>query len=72
MLIYSKLHEKSYCYLLMIYKKKAWQKVETYEILTARAICNLHSYYNFALVFHEKCTVSSQSDAHNLFSYIIK
>ena len=39
---------------------------------SARAICNLHSYYNFALVFHEKCTVSSQSDAHNLFSYIIK
>ena len=36
--------------------EKAPQKVQTNEILAARAICNLHSCYNFALVLYEKCT----------------
>ena len=41
--------------------EEASQKVKTDEILTARAICNLHScYMKNALVF-------SQSDARNFF-----
>ena len=41
--------------------EEASQKVKTDEILTARAICNLHScYMKNALVF-------SQSDARNYF-----
>ena len=34
----------------------------------ARAICNLHSSYNFALVLHENTLVFSKSEAHNFFS----
>ena len=50
------------CYFLLImYMEEASQKVKTDEILTARAICNLHScYMKNALVF-------SQSDVRNYF-----
>ena len=34
----------------------ASQKVKTDEILAARAICYLHSCYNFAPVLYKKCT----------------
>ena len=60
-LIYSKLHWKSFDYLY----KKASQKVKTDKILTV-GICNLHScYMKNALVF-------SQSEAYNCFMYVIK
>ena len=36
-----------------------------------RAICNLHSCYNFAIVLHEKALVFSQSAARNFFMNII-
>lgn len=51
--------------------KNASQKVETDEIQVARAICNLHLCYNFALVtvlrsFYVKdALVFSQSDARD-------
>ena len=73
MLIYNKLHEKSYCCLLIIYMKNTPQKVKTDEILAACAhyfvICTcvttLHScYMKNALVF-------SQSDARKFFMYFI-
>ena len=73
MLIYTKLHEKSYCCLLIIYMKNTPQKVKTNEILAAFAhyfvICTcvttLHScYMKNALVF-------SQSDARKFFMYFI-
>ena len=35
---------------------KASHKVKTDEILTARCICNLHSWCKFAFALHEKCT----------------
>lgn len=37
-----------------LHEKNTMHKVKTDEILTARAICNLHSCYNFALVLHKK------------------
>ena len=42
-------------------RTKFWQCVHT--------ICNLHLYYNFALVLYEKCLVFSQSDTHNFLIY---
>ena len=54
--IYIKLHEKWFYFLLINYLKKVSQKVKTDEILTARAISNLHSCYNFAPVLFEKWT----------------
>ena len=65
MLIYTKLHEKACCYLLINYMKNASQKFKTDEILVARDLCNLHScYMKNALVF-------SKRDARNLFIHII-
>ena len=44
--------------------KKNIKEVKTDELLKrARAICNLHSCYNFALVLHENALVSSQLEA---------
>ena len=37
----------------------------------ARAICNLHPCYKFALVLHENTLVFSQSEAPYFFMYII-
>ena len=52
--------------------KKHHRKLRQTKFLThACAICNLHSYYNFALVLHENALVYSQSEAPNFFMHII-
>ena len=45
-------------------EKKFWKR--------ARAICNLHSYYNFAIVLHKNALFFGQWEAGNFFMYIIK
>ena len=64
-LINTKVHSKSCCYFLIIYMKKASQTAETDEILTAHAICSLHSCYNTAIVLH--ALVFSLSDMRSCF-----
>ena len=50
--------------LLIMYMKKNIKEVKTDELLKrARAICNLHSCYNFALVLPENAFVFSQLEA---------
>ena len=56
MLVYIKLHEKSCCYMFIIYLKNASQKVKTDDIFSACPICILLLCYNFALVLHNYCT----------------
>ena len=66
-LIYTKLRKKSRFHLLIIYMKKKNKKQNK-----ARArILNFYLVYNFALVFHEKCLVSSQLEACRFFISII-
>ena len=55
-LIITKLHMKSCCYLIIISMKKcSTESQDGRNFGSSRAICNLHSCYNFALVIHEKC-----------------
>ena len=42
--IYTKLHKKSFCFIFLLYMKKASQKVNINKMLTAHAICNLDTY----------------------------
>ena len=50
--------------LLIMYMKKNITKVKTDELSKrARAICNLHSCYNFLLVLHKNAFVFSQLEA---------
>ena len=66
-LIYTKLRKKSCFHLLIIYMKKKNKKQNK-----ARArILNFYLVYNFALVLHEKCLVSSQLEACRFFISII-
>ena len=66
---YTKLQEKSCCYLLMIYMKKQQRKArQTYALLCN---CNLHLYYNFALVLYKNALIFTQSEACKFFMYII-
>ena len=62
----TKFLEKS-CYLLLImYMKKHHSKSrQTKFWKRARAVCNLHQCFNFALVLHENAVVFSQSGARN-------
>ena len=64
-LIYNKLRKKSCFHLLIIYMKKKKQNKARARIL------NFYLVYNFALVFHEKCLVSSQLEACRFFISII-
>ena len=64
-LIYTKLRRKSCFHLLIIYMKKKKQNKARARIL------NFYLVYNFALVFHEKCLVSSQLEACRFFISII-
>ena len=63
-LIYIKLHEKSFCYLSNIYMRKASQRVEKFWWRT-RAICNLHSCYK------KNVLDFSHSVACTFFIYIV-
>ena len=71
---YTKLQEKLCYYLLIMYMEKHHRKsrqTKFWEL--ARAICNLHTCYNFALMLRENAPVFSQSEARNFFlCYIIK
>ena len=50
--------------LLIMYMKKNITEVKTDELSKrARAICNLHSCYSFALVLHKNAFVFSQLEA---------
>ena len=53
--------------------EKTSHEVKTDKILKAcaRAICNLHAWYNFAPVLHESALVFSQSGTRNFFSCIL-
>ena len=53
--------------------EKTSHEVKTDKILKAcaRAICNLHAWYNFAPVLHESALVFSQSGTRNFFLPII-
>ena len=64
-LIYTKLRKKSCFHLLIIYMKKEKQNKAHARIL------NFYLVYNFALVLHEKCLVSSQLEACRFFISII-
>ena len=55
--MYMKKHRRN------LWQIKFWKRV--------RAICNLHSCYNFALMLHDKVLVFSQSEGRNYFMYII-
>ena len=70
MLNCAKLHEKSCSYLLIMFIKKATQKVKRTKFGSARAICNL----NCVTTFHcltKNALVFTQSDARNFFMYSI-
>ena len=50
------LHEKSCCYLVIIYMKKGIsQRQGKRNFDSVRALCNLYSYSSFAPVLHDKC-----------------
>ena len=67
-LIYTKLRKKSCFHLLIIYMKK---KNKTKQNKARARILNFYLVYNFALVLHEKCLVSSQLEACRFFISII-
>ena len=62
---YTKLQEK----LLVnnVHEKNIAESQDRRNFESVRAICNLHSCYNFALVLHENAPVFSQSEASNFF-----
>ena len=68
-LSYIKSDKKSCCYLLIIYTEKGSLKEKTDKIFTGHTTCNLHLYYNFAPVLHEKWANFSQSEVHGFFIY---
>ena len=61
----TKLQEKSFYYLFKMNMKKHHQKSRKAKFWKcACAICNLHSYFNFAPMLHENALVFSQLEAH--------
>ena len=70
------MQEKSWTFLVhkwMYMKKHHWKYGQMEFWKLAHAICNLHLWYNFALLLQENyALVFSQSEACNFFMYIIK
>ena len=72
---FKKLQEKSSYFLFikwMDMKKHQWKSRQMEFWKTAHTICNLHLWYNFALLLQENALVFSQSEACNFLMYIIK
>lgn len=69
--MHPKLHEKSWYYLLVIYKicKSSTQIQDRQNLDSSQAICNLHLSYNFVLELHENALTFSQSDTQFFHVY---
>ena len=68
---YTKLQDKSYYFLLIMYMKNIAESQDSRNFESAHAICNFYSCYNFALVLHENALVYSQSEARNFFMWTL-
>ena len=55
----------------MYMKKHRRKSRQTKFCKGARAICNLHSCYNFLFALHKNALISSQSEARYFFMYVI-
>ena len=69
LLIYTKLQEKSYYYMFIMYIRKQHRILRQIKFWKCGcAICNLLLCYSFALVLHENVLIFSQSEVHNFFN----
>ena len=55
-----------------VHEKNITESGQTKFWKRLRAICNLHSCYNFALLLHENSLIFSQSEVHNFSICIIR